>query len=293
MAEKFGCGWWMVTFPGFESNDCTWRVDGNWHIDGYIHRHYPYSNEIGLIPIIFFSDVLPDGGGTAVAEGSHLVASKILVEAGYKGMSSKELANAVINTNIPFNIIELTGKAGDVIFIHPLLLHARSTNLAPVDQANIRIMCHPSIPLQSHLNYDKSFAALSILEKSIVCGAMNIFTSYTLTQRDIDIILNIHNTFINKHNQTTDTNTITTSTTTATSVTTAISDNNTMTELSNNDMLATQLPHIHEFIHNTLRILKNINVDTCLKFQEKKLKRKRKGESYRNDDDQDTVSDED
>lgn len=59
----------MITFPGFEAETSAWKVDGNWHIDGFVHRHYPYSSDIGLIPVIYFSDVHPDGGGTAVAEG--------------------------------------------------------------------------------------------------------------------------------------------------------------------------------------------------------------------------------
>ena len=55
-ARDFGCGWWMITFPGHA--DGEWKVDGKWHIDG-LFRHYPFSKEIGVGSDFFFS-VLPD-----------------------------------------------------------------------------------------------------------------------------------------------------------------------------------------------------------------------------------------
>lgn len=41
----FGCGWWMITFPGHANGE--WKVDGSWHIDGQ-YRHYPFNKEIGV-----------------------------------------------------------------------------------------------------------------------------------------------------------------------------------------------------------------------------------------------------
>lgn len=38
--EEFGCGWWMVTFPGFAKP--PWRAEGKWHCDGAHFRHYPH-----------------------------------------------------------------------------------------------------------------------------------------------------------------------------------------------------------------------------------------------------------
>ena len=58
----------------------------------------------------------------------------------------------ILNEGVDFNIIELTGEAGDVILLHPFLLHARSKNLAPMSEHGVRFLCHPSIPLRSLLN---------------------------------------------------------------------------------------------------------------------------------------------
>ena len=59
-----------------------WGPDGRWHIDGYGFQHYLFSSDIGLVAIMMFSDVHADGGGTAVAEGSHRLAARVLLEAG-------------------------------------------------------------------------------------------------------------------------------------------------------------------------------------------------------------------
>jgi hypothetical protein len=155
--EKFGCGWWMITFPE-EKDDKTWEVDGKWHIDGHYFKHYPYSPEIGLLLIMFFSDVQADGGGTALAEGSHLVAADILAQRGLKGMMSKDLTQAVIDSGETFNIVECTGKAGDVVILHPFLMHGRSSNIgAKGDADRVRFMCHPAVPLKKPLKFTSPF----------------------------------------------------------------------------------------------------------------------------------------
>jgi hypothetical protein len=159
----------MVTFPRFEEKEAKWHPNGTWHIDGHIHPHYLDSKDPALIALMLFSDVEPEGGGTALCEGSHLVATQILVESGNEGLSSKELAQRVMNSRETFNIIEVTGKAGDVILMHPLMLHARSTNLS---ENTIRILCHPSISLKQPMNFNKELKDLSVLERSIVYGTL-------------------------------------------------------------------------------------------------------------------------
>ena len=67
--SNLGWGWWMITFPGFSYP--PWDNDGKYHVDGHWFQHYPISQEIGCVLLVFFSDVLPEGGGTAVAVGSH------------------------------------------------------------------------------------------------------------------------------------------------------------------------------------------------------------------------------
>lgn len=115
---------------------------------------------------MYFSDVLTNGGGTAVAEGSHLVGANILMNSGLNGMTGSQLTDAVIQSGHNFNVVELTGSAGDVVLLHPLLLHARSTNLSPMVDEGVRFMAHPSVALREHLSFGPSVEQLSILEIS-------------------------------------------------------------------------------------------------------------------------------
>ncbi|CAM9821909.1 unnamed protein product, partial [Hapterophycus canaliculatus] len=114
--EEFGCGWWMITFPGFAQP--PWGPEGRWHVDGAHFRHYPHSREIGILPIFLFSDVRPQGGGTAVLRGSHKKVAEILwSQAGTTGLTGPELSGAARETLLPpaaEDVIETTGDAGDV-----------------------------------------------------------------------------------------------------------------------------------------------------------------------------------
>lgn len=162
--ESWGCGWWVVTYP----NICypPWRVDGKWHIDGAWHQHFPYSREVGLVPVMLFSDIFPEGGGTAVLNGSHKYIARLLVEGSFQGCSSAMVASCMTADGIDIDrVMEITGQAGDVFFMHPLLLHARSTNLGTLGVASIRYMCHPTIVLKDHMRFDPP---RSVLEQSIV-----------------------------------------------------------------------------------------------------------------------------
>lgn len=96
--DNFGAGWWMITYPGF--SEAPWDADGAWHIDGHGYQHHPFSKEIGLISIMLFSDINDTCGGTAIAEGSHITASRIIGESGLRGCSSAELAHAILNSGI-------------------------------------------------------------------------------------------------------------------------------------------------------------------------------------------------
>ena len=62
--EKPGLGWWVINFPARGGA-------GAWHVDGAHFAHTLASPEIGLAPMLLFSDVAEGGGGTALAPGSH------------------------------------------------------------------------------------------------------------------------------------------------------------------------------------------------------------------------------
>jgi hypothetical protein len=171
--SDFGCGWWMITFPQMSGNpELEWKPTGSWHIDGQHYNHYPYCKEVGITPVMYFSDVQRNWGGTAAAEGSHRNAAQLLRQSGLRGLQSNDMTTEILGSSPAFNISELTGEAGDVVIMHPLLIHARSTNFAPLKSSGVRFMCHPSVPLKEEMRFDRiNLEEYSILEISIICGA--------------------------------------------------------------------------------------------------------------------------
>ena len=161
--DMFGCGWWVVSFPS-SSPSMDFEVEGHWHIDGNSYIHFPHSKEIGLVMIMLFSDILPNGGGTSVACGSHNEVSRLIIKSGIHGVYSKDIVPQI---PFEFEVVELTGYSGDVILMHPHLLHARSKNNGLLGSSSIRYICHPAVPLKQPMSFSKPLAEMSVVEKCI------------------------------------------------------------------------------------------------------------------------------
>lgn len=72
-------GWWPVNFA--VGADRPWDVPtGGWHWDGQHFRHFIDSPDQGLLLLCMFSEIGPHGGGTLVAEGSHQIVARLLVQ---------------------------------------------------------------------------------------------------------------------------------------------------------------------------------------------------------------------
>ena len=56
-------------------------MDDDGDVAGW-HRHFLFSKEVGVVANMFFSEVVPGGGGTALAVGSHRLAAQILADVG-------------------------------------------------------------------------------------------------------------------------------------------------------------------------------------------------------------------
>eukprot|EP01035_Chromulina_nebulosa_P019783 gene19783-25723_t len=164
--ESFGAGWWTMSFPTDSEKEKV--NEGSWHIDGHGIVRYPYSSEIGLTLLMYFSNVKPNYGGTIVAEGSHIYAIRNLIECGLRGCKTSLLHTSVFEHLHLFNKKELTGNIGDVFIIHPYLLHVRGVNRAPLNDINsVRFLCHPTISLKNYHDFSKSKDLMTQLELSI------------------------------------------------------------------------------------------------------------------------------
>uniref|UniRef100_K3W8D1 Phytanoyl-CoA dioxygenase n=1 Tax=Globisporangium ultimum (strain ATCC 200006 / CBS 805.95 / DAOM BR144) TaxID=431595 RepID=K3W8D1_GLOUD len=168
--EEFGCGWWMITFPN--QADPPWEAAGKWHVDGASYQHHLDSKESGLLAIFCFSDVGPTEGGTALSVGSHVPIAQLLEKNQPRGLKG----GAVSYNARKFprrRVVEVNGKAGDVMLVHPFLLHARSKNLGTRGVDSVRIMCNPNIRLHKKMNLDRADDAYTPVERAIVNALKN------------------------------------------------------------------------------------------------------------------------
>jgi len=163
-STRQGFGWVILRFPGFAPP--VWEPPGSaWHVDGIDYQHHLTSPEIGLVGIEFLSDIKPGGGGPAIRVGSHKAVARILQKFEPEGLTYRQL-RAVVEELKGFPVVEVIGDAGDVVWLHPHVIHARSPNV----QDTIRVAANRSIVLNEPLNLqreqqeDYSPVELAILE---------------------------------------------------------------------------------------------------------------------------------
>lgn len=163
--EPFGCGWWMITFPG--QAEPPWDAAGKWHVDGAAYQHHIDSRESGLLAIMCFSDIAPTEGGTALAVGSHAPIARLLEAHEPRGL--KGGAVSFHARQFPRERVEeVACDAGDVVLVHPFVLHARSKNLGQRGVASVRVMCNPNIRLHAKMNLRRADSAYTPVEQAIV-----------------------------------------------------------------------------------------------------------------------------
>lgn len=149
--EPKSWGGFLINFP--EQEPKSWDLANKlWHWDYELFRQPELG---GLLIFSFFSEVQPKGGGTLIVSGSHhslreyytrLTPEQKRMKHGaqrkhfmrthpyFKKLTDPKLRNSEhvewfmsksrIIDEIPLQIIELTGKPGDVVFCHPRLIHA-------------------------------------------------------------------------------------------------------------------------------------------------------------------------
>ncbi len=158
-----GIGWVILRFPGFHTG--PWRPpDAGWHVDGMNFQHHVTSAEQGLVGIEMLTDIQPGGAGTAVRVGSHRTIARRLRAAEPHGLSYKEL-RAISEEIADLPVVEITGRAGDVLWMHPYLVHARSPNAG----RRVRIAANRCIELLEPLRLDRPNAGdYSLVERAVL-----------------------------------------------------------------------------------------------------------------------------
>ena len=159
-------GWWPVTFPGFHDPPWTTPTNG-WHVDGIQFHHHVHSRDQGLLPIFLLSDIDPGDGGTAIVPGSHRRVARLLADHEPDGMEVGELCRAArpIVDELWDDVVETTGRPGDVAMLHPFMIHSASANTG----RRVRFICNPCQVLEQDMNLHRDSADdYSAVERAIV-----------------------------------------------------------------------------------------------------------------------------
>lgn len=148
-------GWRSVHAPG-------------WHKDGWHFRHFLDSPQQGLLLGYFFSDILPGSGGTQICVDSIGVVARLLAqhpEGIHPDTVMSYIHPHMVKTCRRFE--ELTGEAGDMVIMHPYMVHRVAGN----PSGRPRFAQFPSIQLARPMQFaraepsDYSLAELVVLKE--------------------------------------------------------------------------------------------------------------------------------
>lgn len=122
-----GLGYLPIRFPRPTPSPQPWAPI-ELHVDGNHFHHHLDSPEQALVAVEIWTDIDPGGGGTAIIPGSHRRVAAILAGHEPQGLDCVQLAQLAREACTDVAPIEARGQAGDVLFMHPHLLHGSSTN---------------------------------------------------------------------------------------------------------------------------------------------------------------------
>jgi ectoine hydroxylase-related dioxygenase (phytanoyl-CoA dioxygenase family) len=138
---------------------------GGWHKDGDFFRHFLDSPEQALLTFVLWTDMLPKGGGTFVAADSVPVVARFLAEHPAGVLPGDFDYAKLIGQCRDFT--EMTGRAGDVVLLHPYSLHATSQNVLGVS----RMITNPALALHEPMNFNRPDADdFSLVERAVLRG---------------------------------------------------------------------------------------------------------------------------
>lgn len=136
-----------------------------WHKDGDWFRHFLDSPEQGLLVIVIWTDIAHQGGGTFLAADSVPVMARYLAEHP-EGVLPTDFPNRSLIAEC-HDFAEMTGAIGDVVLIHPFVLHSASQNHLGVP----RLITNPVVSLREPMDLNRDDpAAFSLVERAILQG---------------------------------------------------------------------------------------------------------------------------
>ncbi|PFH49197.1 hypothetical protein AMATHDRAFT_76302 [Amanita thiersii Skay4041] len=140
----------------------------NWHVDGDFFVHYLDSPEQALLVIPIFSEIKPRGGGTMISpDGLDLIAQYLAAHPEGVLPIGQSFTPSTTVCDDPKSdpgywshsvaikrckqFVELTGDVGDVVLMHPLMMHSASKNYLRIP----RIITNPPVALTHPFQFNR------------------------------------------------------------------------------------------------------------------------------------------
>ena len=139
-----------------------------WHKDGDFFRHFLDSPEQGLLTIVIWSDIEPHSGGTFVATDSVQPIARLLANHPEGLLPGAAGFGALVDRCSRF--VELTGRTGDVVLLHPYILHSASYN----PSGRPRFITNPAVALNAPMDFNRDNPADYSLVERAVLGALGV-----------------------------------------------------------------------------------------------------------------------
>lgn len=136
----------------------------NWHVDGDNFIHHLDSPDQGLLIIPCITDVLENGGATYICPDGIKVVAQHLHDnpegvTPYMARRGEEkkwhefqwFCDQIKDANKCNLFQQMTGKCGDVVLMHPLMMHSASRNALHIP----RIITNPFVCLKEPFNFNR------------------------------------------------------------------------------------------------------------------------------------------
>lgn len=167
------CRWSDALIANFhEGQDRPWAGPSpqspGWHKDGDFFRHFLNSPEQGLLVLVLWSDIAPQGGGTFIAPDSIPQVARFFA-AHPGGAAPNEIPfRQMISECTEFE--ECTGSVGDVVLCHPFLLHTVSQNHG----GKARFITNPPVSLKEPMDFNRAEAGDFSPVEQVVLNALGV-----------------------------------------------------------------------------------------------------------------------
>ena len=159
--------------------DEPWQPAGpkatGWHKDGDFFVHFLDSPEQALLTIVLWSDVVHQGGPTFIACDSVRPVATFLnehregVHPGGSDPAGRCCFDHLHAISQCSDFREATGKAGDVYFMHPFMLHAQSQNIL----RRPRFITNPPVRFLEPMQFSRADGSYNAVERGVL-RALNV-----------------------------------------------------------------------------------------------------------------------